>query len=163
MEYNNFNINLDIFNDEQIQKEREIIAEQIRRRRMRREHERKKRQKRRIMVSIFSIGILTLLLVGVLLIKSNLGSSKSTPYTEINGEWAIDDVTKYIFNSDGTGTMQLPSESYLFSYKIDNNKIIIDFESDSVNDSNYSYTIKNKVLTIISDKHPDVKYTMTKQ
>ena len=55
----------------------------------------------------------------------------------------------YEFNGKGRGKMILPESNleYEFTYKINNNMILIDFDSEFVKDYTYKYSIeKNSII-----------------
>ncbi len=159
MEYNNFNINLDLYDEES-----QRAKERVHRRRLQREREKRLRRRRRIIAITAAIILALLIFLIVILVKScGSDNSATNPYKQIQGEWAVDNITKYDFNSDGKGALILPSDTYDFTYEIDNDVITIDFTSDLVIDSSYIYTIKNNVLTISDVNNQDVKYALTKE
>ncbi len=145
----------------------EQYAERMKRARLRRERERKLRRQRRIIITVITfvvVAVLTILFALLFRACSNdKDTSNSSIQTELQGIWAIDNVTKYEFKSDGTGTMLLPDNSYEFVYEISDNTITIDFESELVIDTSYSYNIDNNKLAITDIKHTDITYTMTRE
>ncbi len=159
MEYNNFNINLDLYDEES-----KRAKERVHRRRLQREREKRLRRRRRIVVITAAIILALLIFLVVILVKScGSDSSATNPYKKIQGEWAVDNITKYAFNSDGKGALILPSDTYDFTYEINNGVITIDFKSDRVIDSSYSYTIENNELCITDVNNSNVKYIMMKE
>ncbi len=159
MEYNNFNINLDLYDEES-----KRVKERVHRRRLQREREKRLRRRRRI-ITVSAAIILALLIFLIVILVKSCGSDNSAvnPYKQIQGEWAVDSVTKYLFNSDGNGALILPNDTYDFTYEIDNGVITIDFTSDLVIDSSYSYTIENNKLTITDVNNSNVKYIMMEE
>ncbi len=159
MEYNNFNINLDLYKEESNKSE-----ERMYRRRMQRERAKRLRRRRRIITISAAIILALLIFLIVILVKSCRNDSSATnPYQQIQGEWAVDNITKYAFNSDGNGALILPSDTYDFTYEIKDNVITIDFTSDLVIDSSYTYDIIGKQLTITDVKNADLKYILKKK
>ncbi len=159
MEYNNFNINLDLYDEES-----QRAKERVHRRRLQREREKRLRRRRRIVVVTAATILALLIFLIVILVKScGSDSSATNPYKQIQGKWAVDSVTKYEFNSDGNGALILPNDTYDFTYEIDNGVITIDFTSDLVIDSSYTYDITGKQLTITDVKNADVKYVLVKK
>ena len=80
--------------------------------------------------------------------KENTENDKTTQLDAFYGLWNIDDVTKYEFDGKGRGKMLLPESSleYEFSYKVDDNEILIDFDSEEAKDFKYKYSIEeNKI------------------
>ena len=68
------------------------------------------------------------------------------------GTWEFDGTTTYSFDGSGSGTMELPSISYDFTYTIDGNKLMIDYANESVRDSEYEFTVDGNTLTLIGDE-----------
>ena len=64
------------------------------------------------------------------------------------GLWTTDGVTIYEFKDNGKGILKLPLSEYEFSYKIDENKLHIDFESEETTDSDYEYYFENDNLIL---------------
>ena len=107
---------------------------------------RKKRQqqlmiKRRI-VGLVALAILILIIV--LIVKGCSGSSDV-----LVSKWDVDGTIFYEFDGDGKGALILPSKTYDFTYKIDNDQIHIDYENESVHDGSYTFKIDGNKLTLI--------------
>lgn len=64
------------------------------------------------------------------------------------GLWTTDRVTIYEFKDNGKGMLKLPLSEYEYSYKIDGNKLHIDFESEETTDSDYEYYFENDNLIL---------------
>jgi len=64
------------------------------------------------------------------------------------GLWTTDGVTIYEFKDNGKGMLKLPLSEYEYSYKIDGNKLHIDFESEETTDSDYEYYFENDNLIL---------------
>lgn len=84
--------------------------------------------------------------IGIVFLFKSCFSEKS-----ITGKWDYDTVTFYRFDKDGTGALELPNDTYAFTYKTDGGKLSIDFENKSATDSNYTYNVTKNTLTIVSD------------
>ena len=107
---------------------------------------RKKRQQRlmiqRGIVGLVALGILILIIV--LICKGCSGGSDV-----LAGKWDVDGTTFYEFDGDGKGALILPSKTYDFTYKIDNDQIHIDYENESVHDGSYTFKIDGNKLTLV--------------
>lgn len=80
--------------------------------------------------------------------KEKMENDKIENLDGFYGLWNIDDVTKYEFDGKGRGKMLLPESGleYEFSYKIEDNEILIDFDSEEAKDFEYKYLIEeNKI------------------
>lgn len=105
----------------------------------------------------FTVILLIAFLV-VLLIKTC--SSKSP----LKGKWNLDGITKYEFYDDVKGAMVLPSSIYEFTYKIEENKVIIDFVAENANDAEYEFSVDGKTLTLTGgNKATQGIYKLTKE
>ena len=107
---------------------------------------RKRQRRKRIRTGIIALLVLAVLIIGIVLICKSCSADKS-----IVGTWDYDTVTVYRFDKNGIGALELPNGSYEFSYNIDEDKLIIDFISESASDSTYTFYINNDALTLISD------------
>ena len=92
---------------------------------------RKKKQTQHRMVLCGAIAALAVIIVGIILLAK--GCSGGTD--ALAGTWEFDGTTTYSFDGSGSGTMELPSISYDFTYTIDGNKLMIDYANESVRDS----------------------------
>lgn len=89
---------------------------------------------------------------------------KGENVSELYGLWAIDSVTKYELNPDGTGALILPDEKYEFRYSAGSGKLEIDFLDETLTDSEYKYDIESETLTLISGKDKySIEYTLYKE
>ena len=67
---------------------------------------------------------------------------------ELAGQWALDQITVYEFDGHGRGTLQLPLNSYDFSYRRNEQELTIDFDEDTATDNVYSYTVSDTSLEL---------------
>ncbi len=109
---------------------------------------RKKKQTQRRMVLCGAIAALAVIIVGIILLAK--GCSGGTD--ALAGTWEFDGTTTYSFDGSGSGTMELPSISYDFTYTIDGNKLMIDYANESVRDSEYEFTVDGNTLTLVGDE-----------
>ena len=110
--------------------------------------EKKKKQNIIIIFIIIIVCIIITCLVMISKPKENTEKDKTTQLDAFYGLWNIDDVTKYEFDGKGRGKMLLPESGleYEFSYKIVDNEILIDFDSEEAKDFKYKYSIEeNKI------------------
>jgi len=97
-------------------------------------------------IALIILIIITLVLIIILLFKLKPNKNK------IIGTWTTDGVTIYEFKKHNKGILTLPLSSYKFTYKIDDDKLFIDFENENSADSQYNYSIDNGKLTLKGDK-----------
>ena len=67
---------------------------------------------------------------------------------ELAGQWALDQTTVYEFDGHGRGTLQLPLNSYDFSYRRNEQELTIDFDDDTATDNVYSYSVSDTSLEL---------------
>ena len=90
------------------------------------------------------VALAILILIIVLIVKGCSGSSDA-----LAGKWDVDGTTFYEFAGDGKGALILPSKTYDFTYKIDNDQLHIDYVSESVHDGSYTFKIDGNKLTLV--------------
>ena len=80
------------------------------------------------MVLCGAIAALAVIIVGIILLAK--GCSGGTD--ALAGTWEFDGTTTYSFDGSGSGTMELPSISYDFTYTIDGNNDKYDWSKNSL-------------------------------
>ena len=122
--------------------------------RPRRRARKKRKLKRPVIIALIVIAIIIVL---VLVIhnkkKSNIVEESNEIAKEnsfLIGRWTTDGNTIYEFYDDTNGSLVVPIATIPFTYKIVDNKIYIDFESEYSEDTEYEYEINDKKLTLIS-------------
>ena len=91
--------------------------------------------------------IIIIFIVIIILIIALLIFKKITKNPLI-GTWTTDGITVYQFKNKNTGSLIVPLSEYKFTYKIDGNKLYIDFENEKSNDSDYEYSFKDNKLIL---------------
>ena len=82
----------------------------------------------------------------------------------LKGTWDLDGVTVYRFDGKGTGSLDLPSDSYAFTYKIKDNTLTINFKSEAAQDKTYTFTTDEKNLKLTDTEGDAAKaFELTKQ
>ena len=82
----------------------------------------------------------------------------------LKGTWDLDGVTVYEFDGKGTGSLNLPSNSYAFTYEIKDGTLSIDFESEAARDKTYTFRADKNKLTLTDGEGTDSKtFELTKQ
>ena len=123
-------------------------------------------KKQRLIFICIVVGIILIITimigVGIEKIKNN---NKMSEFDEFYGLWNIDGITKYEFDGKGRGKMLLPESNleYEFTYKINENKILIDFDSEDAKDYTYKYSINNNVLKVEGETPGSGKLEMTRE
>ena len=118
----------------------------------------KRRQRRLTIITVILAAVLILSVI--LIVKSCSGSDV------LKGTWNLDGVTVYQFDGNGHGSLNLPSNTYAFTYEIKDNELHIDFESDAARDADYTFSVKNGVLTMTGGEgsvEPGRVYELTRQ
>ena len=107
-----------------------------------------KYKRKRIFITVFIL-IVILCIIGFIFVKQNnisIGSNKKN--SSLMGKWTTDGNTVYEFNKNGKGALIVPVTTLPFSYKVEENKISIDFENEDSEDRTYSYELVEDKLTL---------------
>ena len=129
---------------------------------MRRKEARKSRLKRRrirrIRNGVVTIFVLTLIILCIVLFFRSCSTDK-----RIVGTWDYDTVTVYRFDKNGEGALLLPNESHVFSYSIEEDQLVIDFENENVADHTYTFSINGSELTLTAEESAGTEYVLTRK
>lgn len=113
---------------------------------------RKRQRKRKIRTGIIALLVLAVLIVGIALICKSCSTDKP-----IIGTWDYDTVTVYRFDKGGKGALELLNSSYEFSYKIDGDRLTIDFVSESATNSTYIFEVSDNKLNLFQTILPFIE------
>ncbi len=69
--------------------------------------------------------------------------------SDVIGTWSVDDEAGMRFEEGGAGALVLPKTSYAFTYTVEDDQLILDFESSKVVDCRYTASVAGDVLTLI--------------
>lgn len=94
---------------------------------------------------IIAFGIVTIIFIILILLLIFRGNKDS-----IVGKWATERGTIYQFNNDNSGVMSIPIADYPFTYKINDNKIFVDFENESSVDTEFEFSFDGDKLLLTS-------------
>lgn len=109
---------------------------------------------------MFSAVLASILLAAIIII---IARRCNTGDDVLSGTWDLDGVTVYRFDGKGNGPLNLPNSTYPFTYKMNDNALIIDFESEAARDITYSFTVENGKLPLVSvEKGKEITYELTK-
>ena len=127
---------------------------------IRQKHRTVKRSKHRRLLAIFSAVLASILLAVIIII---IARRCNTGDDVLSGTWYLDGVTVYRFDGKGNGSLNLPNSTYPFTYKMNDNSLIIDFESEAARDITYSFAVENGKLSLVSvEKGKEITYELTK-
>lgn len=101
---------------------------------------------KKILIPVACI-IAILIIIFIILCANNKENDK-----KLLGSWSTKGNTIYEFEKKGKGKMIVPLKEYNFTYKIEDNKLYIDYEDESANDAEYEYTIEKNKLTINGER-----------
>lgn len=94
-----------------------------------------------------NILIFILFIIIIIVAILNFIFIKKDDSNKILGSFATGN-TVYTFEKNNKGVMKLPLGDYKFTYKIMDNKLLIDFEDEKAVDPTYEYSLKDNILTI---------------
>ncbi len=100
------------------------------------------KKKTRIIIPIIMI------LAGIIMLIYLLTNNNSNNEETLIGEWTTDGVTIYEFYKDNTGKLKTSLSEYDFKYKIEENKLSIDFKNEKSEDSEYTYKLTKDKLVL---------------
>lgn len=134
----------------------------------------KKRKQHRLLGISAAVLAIILLAILIIVVAKSCSSGGDVPYgtdvlngTDVlSGTWDLDGITVYQFDGKGNGALNLPSNTYPFTYEIKDNELRIDFESDAARDADYTFSVKNGVLTMTGGEgsiEPGRVYELTRQ
>lgn len=123
---------------------------------------------RKIFIFIIIIIILVIMLA-FCIIKTKIEKNNNNDLTEnvlsiqdqLVGSWSADGVTIYEFDKDNKGKLKVPLGDYDFIYKLEENKIYIDFENERSTDSDYEITFQEDKLIFKGINQTVGTYTFT--
>lgn len=69
--------------------------------------------------------------------------------SDVVGTWYADEETGMRYDNDGTGALLLPKTSYAFTYVVEGDQLILDFESEKVIDCRYTASVSGSILTLV--------------
>lgn len=67
----------------------------------------------------------------------------------LKGVWDLDGNTLYSFDGRGNGCLLAGTDEYNFTYTVDEDKVYLDFESESAKDVGYTFTVQGDKLTLV--------------
>lgn len=106
----------------------------------------KKKRKIKKQSILIICGIVVLLIILFCIITFNRNNKIQS--NNIIGSWTIDNVTIYEFYKDDKGKLKVSLNDYSFTFQINNDVINIDFDDDSLLDSEYTFVIENDKLKL---------------
>ena len=112
-----------------------------------------KKSKTSKIIWITIVAILVVLIIVVLVLKLNKKTNNVENIdTSLLGTYSYEGDTKYKFDKNGRGSLSVGKDKYSYSYKIEDSKLIIDFDDEHVHDATYSYQLDNNSLKLIGEE-----------
>lgn len=105
---------------------------------------RKKRLRLPLLLLAAGIILLASAILLPIIFPNSLGTRRRA---DIAGNWEMSSCT-YRFEEDGSGSLILPNKSYPFKYTVTSDQLVIDFESDAVFDSVYTFSLSEDTLVL---------------
>lgn len=131
---------------------------------MEKKHESRRKQENKKSVFLLII-IIFITIVGtvIFILNSRKDANEANITSEILGTWTTDGYTVYEFNENGNGKLVIPIADYEFSYRIEENKIYIDFKNEISTDSDYEYSFEDGKLILKGINKTTGTYEFTKK
>ena len=92
--------------------------------------------------------IITVILTAVIILAIILSVKSCSGGGDLKGTWDFDGVTVYQFDGNGNGSLNLPGNTYPFTYEIKDNELSIGFKSDSARDAAYTFSIPERRVNL---------------
>lgn len=116
----------------------------------------RKKKNRMLPVAIVLV-VLAVVLAVVLLRSCSKGDA-------LEGQWRFDEITAYYFDGKGSGALILPEQRFEFRYKVQEDKLEIDFVSESARDFSYTFLIAGEYLTLTGGEGDEmVSYLLARE
>lgn len=119
-----------------------------------------KKKKNQFAIIVMIIAVILCLIIFIPKLNKNNESDKSE--NKIVGSWTTDGYTVYEFDENGNGKLKIPIAEYEFTYKIEENKIFIDFKNEKSIDSDYEYSFESEKLILKGINKTSGTYVFTK-
>ena len=111
---------------------------------------RRRRQRQRMLTIVGLVVVIAVIaVISIILFKPSDTKNDPAKADALSGSWVYDQYTKYEFDGYGKGCMCLENTHYEYSYKIDGNKLSMDFENEAVHDCSYTFAVNEGQLTIV--------------
>ena len=109
----------------------------------------KKKHKQTFKIIIILL-IIIMIAVGITIAIINNKDNNSTNAEDntLIGTFIYNENVKYEFNNNGKGAMYDNETEYKYSYTINENKLVLDFENEAVHDATYRFKLENSTLTL---------------
>ena len=109
----------------------------------------KKKHKQAFKIIIILL-IIIMIAVGITIaiINNNDNNSTNIENNTLIGTFIYNENVKYEFDNNGKGAMYDNETKYEYSYTINENKLILDFENEAVHDATYRFKLENGTLTL---------------
>ena len=120
----------------------------------------KKKKKGIISKLIVLIVLVAIIICSIIFISRTINNVKQ--YNKILGSWTTDGYTVYEFYEKNKGALVLPIATYDFTYKIEENRVYIDFQNEKSIDSDYEFSFKNEKMILKGINKTSGTYTFTK-
>ena len=98
--------------------------------------------------NILILLIILILIMLAIFMPSIIKKNTNNPKKTIIGTWTTDGVTKYRFDKNNKGALIVSLGEYEFTYKIEDDKLDIDFKNERAKDAKYTYTFEDDKLIL---------------
>lgn len=110
-------------------------------------------------------GLLLCLALAAVLLAAVLFALFGPSKTDVlKGTWSLDGVTVYQFDGKGNGSLNLPENSYAFTYEMKDHTLAINFKDKAAQNKTYTFTVENTKLMLTEGEAKTQKaFEFTKQ
>lgn len=89
------------------------------------------------------------IIVLITIIAINVFNKSIDSENELNGIFIYNENVKYEFNGKNKGAMYDGGNKYEYTYKINEDKITMDFKDEEIYDATYTFKLENNTLILI--------------
>lgn len=82
--------------------------------------------------------------------NSNKGEKESNSF--LKGIYVYEENVKYTFDGKGNGALIMENEENKYTYKVEDNRILINFEDEDFQDATYSYSLEDNTLKLVGEE-----------
>ena len=116
--------------------------------------------------TIYKIMIISIIFIVLIIVSSAVVTNHGEKFNsivktdELKGQWCVDEVTSFTFDGKGKGILHTDIGEYCFDYVLEDNAIIMEFNSEEIGNPKYTYEVIDNQLVLNS---LDKQYMLVKE
>lgn len=108
--------------------------------------ERKRKNSKTFKIKLLIVFILIAMVAVISIIAINKSIQSKN---DLNGVFTYNEKVKYEFNGRTKGAMYDGNDRYTYTYRVEKDKLIIDFKNEAVYDATYTFKLEEDTLMLI--------------